>query len=65
VEKNERECKLCKRLRKRIEDGKFPNGKNKKWRDESGKLWSGNVCGECNIDRAKNVMRKARHEQAT
>jgi hypothetical protein len=63
MEINKRLCKCCGQLRQRIEDGKYPNGKNKKWRDEDGKLWSGSVCGQCNNGRAKEVMRKARHDK--
>ena len=60
-EKNKRLCKRCSQLKERIEDGKYPNGRDKKWRDESGKLWSGNICGECNNSRSKEIMRTTRH----
>lgn len=59
-EMNIRECKKCKVSKQRIEDGKYPNGKNKKYRDESGKLWSGNTCADCNNQRAKEIMRNLR-----
>lgn len=62
MEVNLRRCKFCNGLKQRIEAGKFPNGKDKKWRDESGKLWSGNLCSDCNVNRSKEVMRKARAE---
>lgn len=62
MEQNTRECKQCEQLKQRIEAGKFPNGKNKRWRDESGKLWSGNLCGECNNARCKEAVKKTRYE---
>lgn len=63
MEINKRHCKFCGVLKDRIEAGKFPNGKDKKWRDESGKLWSGKVCGECNNNRSKETMRKSRDDK--
>jgi hypothetical protein len=61
-EANLRVCKKCNETKMRIQDGKYPNGKNKRWRDESGKEWSGNVCGSCNVDRAKEVKRRGSNE---
>lgn len=52
-------CKKCNELKKRIQDGKF-DGKNKRWRDEEGSLWNGRVCGRCNLDRVKNLMKQKR-----
>jgi hypothetical protein len=63
VEVNDRVCKVCNVKKQRIFDGKYPNSRDKKWRDETGLLWSGNVCGSCNRDRAKNVMKKARSNE--
>lgn len=60
VESNQRKCKKCNEIKSRIEAGRFPNGKDKKWADENGKLWNGNVCGSCNVARAKEVMKVAR-----
>ena len=59
-EVNNRVCKACKATKQRIADGKYPNGRDKKWRDETGLLWVGNFCGECNKTRAKLVMKKVR-----
>lgn len=61
MEQDKRKCSRCKELRERIQDGRFPNGNNKRWRDEFGKMWSGNVCGECNQVRAKESMKKTRY----
>lgn len=60
IEKNLRLCKICELLRIRINDGRFPNGKNKRFRDEQGNLWSGNVCGECNKKRIAEAMARKR-----
>lgn len=60
METNKRLCKLCNILKDRIETGKYPDGKNKKHVDESGKLWNGSVCGVCNVKRAHNNMKKLR-----
>jgi hypothetical protein len=58
-EENYHTCKVCLKLKKRTQDGKF-NEKDKRWMDEDGLLWSGKVCGSCNRDRARETMRKAR-----
>lgn len=63
MEVNKRHCKKCGQLKDRIEAGKFPNGRDKKWRDESGKLWSGKICGLCNNTRTKEIMKKARDDR--
>lgn len=64
MESNKRKCKICSQLKDRIYSGKYPNDRDKKWRDESGLLWMGNVCGKCNQIRAKRVMKKSRTEDA-
>lgn len=60
MEVNNRKCKSCSELKSRIFDGKYPNNKDKRWRDDKGLLWMGNICGECNQSRAKVVMKKVR-----
>lgn len=61
-ESNKRKCKVCGDLRDRIQDGYYPGGRNKKWRDELGQQWNGNVCGSCNVKRAfVYVSRKKNH----
>lgn len=59
MEANLRLCKTCKQLKQRIQDGLY-NGKDKRWRDEQGKLWSGNYCPSCNQERVKNTMKVKR-----
>lgn len=60
MESNLRLCKKCNVLKNRIESGKF-DLKNKKYVDESGKLWNGSVCGVCNQERVKLAMRIKRN----
>lgn len=60
MEQNKTFCKICKQLKFRIEDGKFPDGKNKKWKDESGKQWNGKYCYSCNLIRVKTKMKEKR-----
>lgn len=60
VESNKRLCKVCGVLKDRIETGKYPDGKNKKHVDESGRLWNGSVCASCNVARSHNNMKKLR-----
>ena len=52
-------CKVCLKLKKRIQDGQY-NARDKRWKDEDNLLWSGKVCGSCNRERAKSIMRKKR-----
>ena len=63
MEKNDRLCKRCALLKPRIESGRFPDGKNKKYVDESGKLWNGSVCPDCNVSRSHNNMNKLRSKR--
>lgn len=64
IESNIRKCKSCFENKQRIYDGKYPNNKDKRWRDEKGLLWMGNICGECNKSRAKGVMKKVRANES-
>ena len=52
-------CKNCLITDTWICSERFPNG-NKKWRDSSGLICNGRVCGTCNRDRSKNTMRRVR-----
>ena len=42
-EVNLRKCKICGEMKQRILDGKFDD-KNKRWKDETGKVWNGSIC---------------------
>jgi hypothetical protein len=57
---DKRICKSCKIIKDRVPDGTFKSPKNKKWRDESGLLWNGSVCGICNQVRLKEHMKSKR-----
>lgn len=63
METDKRLCKLCDTLKARTLVGKFPDGKNKKFSDESGKLWNGSVCGTCNVKRSHENMKRLRQRQ--
>lgn len=61
METNKRQCKVCKVLKDRIETGKWnPEGKDKKFVDEHGKAWNGNVCPPCHKDNVKVKTRDRR-----
>ena len=63
MEENIRRCKVCEKDKVRRLVGMFPGpGGNKKWEGGSKRLWSGNVCPECNLLRAQEVMRKNREK---
>lgn len=59
TEANLRICKVCRKLKQRIEVGKY-NLKDKKYADESGKAWNGSSCPDCSKERLKNHMRTKR-----
>lgn len=63
IESNKSHCKQCGVLKSRIEDGKYPNSKNKRYKDEEGKLWSGRVCPQCQVLKTKENQRKLRFKR--
>jgi hypothetical protein len=65
MEKDNRKCRRCEQLKPRILVGKYPDGKNKKYADDSGKLWNGSVCGSCNVKRAHENMKRLRQRVKT
>lgn len=58
-EKNQTICKTCREIKPRIADGKF-DGKNKRWRDDHGKLWNGRLCPKCTVEQVKSQQQKKR-----
>lgn len=64
IEVNLRICKMCGELKQRIQDGKY-NIKDKRWMDETGKLWNGSICPICNKLRTKQLMREKRNDKPT
>lgn len=59
TESNLVHCKHCKKLKERIEDGKF-NKTNKRFKDINGKLWNGKTCPDCHAEKIKMSMKKLR-----
>jgi len=59
-ESNLRKCKKCQALKLRILDGKYYNGRDKRWLDEEGKIWNGSTCPPCNVERARLTMKRLR-----
>lgn len=60
IEENKVHCKICKELKSRILAGKFDNV-NKKYTDETGKLWNGKSCPQCTVLKAREHMRLKRN----
>lgn len=56
TEANLVQCKVCQDLKVKIEAGKYPKGKTKKYVDEHNVQWNGKVCPECNRERVKKNM---------
>jgi hypothetical protein len=52
-------CKKCLETKTRYLAGKHKKG-DKKWVDESEKLWNGHTCPPCNVKRAGNTMKVLR-----
>ncbi len=58
LEKEVKECKQCEKLLVRVQDGKFDNGKDKRWRDPNTlRMWNGRVCPDCHAENVKNRKR--------
>ena len=60
-EENLSKCSSCQEIKPRIQDGKYPDGRNKKWVNEKGELWVGRKCSDCvrsNMKSRMQVIRK-------
>lgn len=44
-------CKNCKVTHKRFLSGKYPDGRNKRWVDASGREFCGSICPSCHVAR--------------
>lgn len=62
TEINLRKCKSCGEEKQRILSGKYPNNRDKKWIDTTGKLWSGNTCSDCHCKIQAEKMKAKRSE---
>lgn len=60
VESDKVHCRKCGELKVRILDGKFPNSRDKRFRDESGNLWNGRTCPSCHKNKIHEGMKKLR-----
>lgn len=60
---NKSKCSCCQDIKTRIQDGKHPDGVNKKWVDEHGKKWNGRKCPSCVVKNMKGRMQKLRLER--
>jgi len=63
VESEIKVCKRCHETKTRYMLGKFPDGRNKKWRSETGKLWNGNLCPDCHKAVCRERNKRLRDEQ--
>jgi len=59
-ETEKRHCKVCRELKLRVLQGKFPNGRDKKWADETGLLWNGSKCPQCTVQHVREAIRMRR-----
>jgi hypothetical protein len=50
-------CKQCGQSKKRINMGKYANGKDIRWCDETGKQFNGLTCPDCHKNKVKNKKR--------
>ncbi len=55
-------CKHCMETKKRFLDGKFPNKKDKVWRDQDGRMWNGATCPPCHAAKVAQRKRVSKHE---
>lgn len=62
TESDKRHCKICNELKSRILDGKY-NAKDKRYKDENGKLWNGKICPSCQKRKTRDNMRSLRDKQ--
>ena len=63
IEQNLSTCRVCQESKQRIEDGKYGESRNKRWRDEEGLLWCGRVCPDCHKKEMKSRMIKSRAKE--
>lgn len=59
-EENLSKCTGCEEIKPRIQNGMYPDGRNKRWTDVEGKLWVGRRCPECVTGNMKVRMKATR-----
>lgn len=57
------QCRKCGKLEVRKHDGYYPDGRNKKFVNAEGKLWSGRACPKCVRSRVRAQIQVARAER--
>ncbi len=60
---NKRVCKGCGEEKNRINNGRYPNGKDIRYIDENGKEWSGKYCPKCHKDNTAIRIKTRRHSK--
>ena len=58
-------CKNCKVTHKRFLSGKYPDGRNKRWVDASGREFCGSICPSCHVARVALRNRNRRQLRRT
>lgn len=53
-------CRNCEKIQIRKFDGYYPDGRNKRFLDGDGRLWSGRCCGTCQKNRVKDQIKQKR-----
>jgi hypothetical protein len=60
LEQNMSKCSVCQEIKLRVQVGKYPDNRNKKWVDDKGDLWVGRKCSDCVRKQMKVRMQKLR-----
>lgn len=53
-------CRGCEKLEVRKQDGYFPDGRNKRFVNAEGKLWSGRKCPGCQQRSSRETIKQKR-----
>jgi len=59
------QCRKCSGLEVRKQDGYYPDGRNKRFINVEGKLWSGRACPDCVCKRVKLQVKQKRQNAKT
>lgn len=57
-------CRHCGEEDDRIQAGKYPDGKNKRWVNTKGQYWAGLRCPACNLLRISVSMKALRQKRS-
>lgn len=53
-------CRKCEKIEVRKHDGFYPDGRNKRFVDGTGRLWCGRICANCQRDKVKIQIKEKR-----